>query len=272
MKPARIQKVKGIEQNIFLQLLNEQSISIILVFLFAVGLFYYFPSVQNGHKVGMTIFFGLAVYFVLSKEIEGQKLYSLAPKLISYIYRPQRLEKLSDLEFLASNEILVLKDRIVTVFSIIPIDYALLHPDEQEQFVNQITTFLNNLKQEHIQLIVKNRKATPKDYLAHFDSVDSSMSVKVTSATQQRREKHLEGYKQNLEELIAHNIIPIREYFLMAQEYCDTSSKEDINIKIQSINDKTERLKRGLFKAQIIAHRLKDTDLELFCYQQFQYN
>jgi len=269
MKPAKIFKVKGVDRNVIFQLLSDKTIAILAVVFTGVIVFFYGEAYSLQSRIIFVSIVGFVIYTFLAIEMEGQKVYSLIPKAIGHVYKPKRVEKLSEAEFRVVNDCIITSDKIIKAYVIEPIDYFLLAEDEKAHFYNQLQNFLNNLRENHIQIIVRNREATEKDYLKHLDSVDSDISTLSTTETQKRREAHLEGYKANLKELLQHNIIPIREYIMLIKIDCDTTSKEAINRKLKDLTDLSDRIQRNLKRATISSSHLEGDNLTRFLTKYF---
>lgn len=264
MKPAKIFKINGVDQNFVFQLLNEKAVALIVVMVAGVLAFFYGEAFSIQSRIIFVSVVGFLVYVLMSIEIEGQKLYGLIPKLLGFIYYPKSLTALKGLEFRVTSNTLVLSDRLIQVFRVEPIDYLLLDDDEKDSFVSQIQLFLNNLRENQIQLIVKNREAVEKDYLKHFDSVDCQVVDFKSKTTFDRREKHLNDYKENLKSLVENNIIPIRDYYLLIKIDCQTNSLQSINRKMKELDDLVDRICRNLRKANIQTRKVLDIELDRF--------
>ena len=215
MKPTRIFKIKGVDQNFVFQLLNDKAVALLFVVFSGLIAFFYMENFSLQARIIFVSLVGFFAYVFMSFEFEGQKLYSLIPKFFGFIYQPKRLEALKEAEFLLVNDSIILKDKLIFVYKIHPIDYLLLGEDEKATFTAQIEAFLNNLRENQVQLLVRNRQAEEEDYLKHFDSVDYQEVSFASKITAERREKHLNGYKENLKELLKNSVIPIRQYFIL---------------------------------------------------------
>lgn len=274
MQPTKIFKVNSVNQNVLKQLLSDKTIAISIVVLTATILFFFGQPINWNIKITITAIIGFISYASLTIELEGQKAYTLIPKLISFLYSPKQIPLLKEAEFKIINNYILSSDKIISVNKIEPIDYLLLNEDEKHEFTVQFRTFLNNLRNNQVQLLVKNRAATEADYLKHLDSVDRQVINFHNSEIAKRREKHLEAYKANLQHLLKNNIIPIRHYYLLVQvplaKTNNNMSTAELNQLLIKLNDLVNRINRNLSKTKINSTELSGQALEEFLHEYSQ--
>ena len=271
MKPTRIFKIKGVDQNILFQLLSDKAVALLAVIISGVIAFFYMQGFSMQIRIVFVSVVGFCAYLFMSIEMEGQKLYSLVPKFFGFVHQPKKLEALREAEFVLVNDSIVMKDRLISVYKIEPIDYLLLDEDEKDTFTANIQAYLNNLRENQVQLLVRNRTATEEDYLKHFDSVDYQEVDFASKKTEERREKHLRGYKEQLKNLLQNGLIPIRQYFILIKVDCETTDKKMINKKMKELGDISDRITRNLSRADVESEKLGDKDLDQFCRNYFRF-
>jgi hypothetical protein len=274
MTPAKIFKVKGIKDKgiftVFLQMLSDSYVAIIATFITFIICFFYLNFLPNYMTGGIVTFVAFVSYTLVKTEIGGKKLYYYFPKYLLHVYKPKKLDKLSEIEFKLiglegqGERFALFNNRIVSYYELTPVDYMLMDKDARATFENQFARFINNIRDNRIQIIVQNREATESDYMKHFDSVDKQMVSFKSKTVQDRREKHLEAYKSNLKGLLKEGIIPIRKYYILFQKFVDPTSVKSIDKSLVQLVDTSNRICRNLNKADIQTKVLEGDKLGSF--------
>jgi hypothetical protein len=268
MNEARILKIKQINQNSLRQLVNIEelirfgapALAFVLAFLLT-------PNLSLQWRVLIVGLVSVCCYAILSTEIDRQPAYTLVVPFIKYFFSAKTQESLAELDFDLIDNVLIFKDRLVAIFKLEPIDIMLLSEQDRQIFTNDIQAFLNNQRGIHTQIITRNRGASQSDYLNHFQDI-TNQTVNINNLEMNElRDSKLAGYIQDMNKLLATNIVPIRDYYFLVEQKGDNSiSKQSIE-NLQKLEQQSNRICILLNQAKIETKHLKDKELETFLTQ-----
>ncbi len=148
------------------------------------------------------------------------------------------------------------KNSIIIIFEIEPIDVVLLPEYEQESFFNELHRALNSIGMEHIQFLMRTRKAQPHDLKKHFRNIITQDIKFKSSKTQEIRNTLAQKYMKELSSLLENNIIPVKEYYLVIDEKVNTQKTQKILSAVKNLERKTQRITGNLRRAGIKTYHL----------------
>jgi len=113
------------------------------------------------------------------------------------------------IDFEIQENLIIFKDSIVSIYKLEPIDVFLLSTDQYQLFETNIRRFLNSLKMEQIQLVMRSRRTEIEDLRKHFKNLKLQKSLKPI------QEMLINDYILELSELINKSVIPFKEYLII---------------------------------------------------------
>lgn len=152
---------------------------------------------------------------------------------------------------------------ITAVYKLEPIDLIILPEQEQQIFINDMQHFLASIQESEIQIIMRTRKALPEDFRLHFNSI----------RTQEQKDKQneqvalsyhdlIDSYVAQLSDLLEHNIIPVKEYYLVFKQPLVGSGIEQTYKAVNELEQNISRIANNIARAGIGVNQITGNDLE----------
>lgn len=155
-------------------------------------------------------------------------------------------------QFRIRNNLILTKNFIAAVYLLEPIDLIILPENEQKSFEIDMRKMLNSIYEGHIQILMRTRKAIPKDLDRHFSSLMGSMN---------RRSDLVSEYIADLVELLDKHIIPVKEYYLVFSQFAKTSDVDDVIDKVKLLERNINRIASNFNRAGIVLSQIIDKQL-----------
>ena len=265
MKPARILKIKKINQSSLRQMVDLEE-----MFRFGIPAIAFFiafiltPGLNLQLRVLIVGFVVLFCWVILNTEVDRQPAYTLIIPYIRYFFSKKAVGTVTEIDFDLVDNLLISKDKILAVFKLEPIDLMLLSEQDQNIFIKNIQNFLNNQRGIHTQIIMRNRGAEQSDYLGHFNSIiNQEVKLKSEQMTELRDEK-LAGYISDMKQLLSKNIVPIRDYYIIFEIKGNPDTTKRALEMTENLAQLSNRLCNLLAQAKIETKQVVDQELEIF--------
>ncbi len=265
MKDARILKIKKINQNAVRQLVNiEELIRWGIPFIVLITAIVLTPDLNLQVRVFVVGFVSIVCWMTLSYEFDRQPAYTLLIPYLRYLFTTKKEPRIADVDFDLVDNLLVFKEKVVTVFKLEPVDIMLLSEQDRQIFIKNIQTFLNNQRGIHTQILMRNRGAEQSDYIKHFDHITTQQVSLHSKEMADFREDKLAGYIKDMQALLSKNIVPIRDYFILFEIKGNTSTSRKTIKLISELQELTDRIASLLDHAKVRTSQLVEEDLEEF--------
>ena len=157
------------------------------------------------------------------------------------------------------NNLIIYNKSIIAVYELDPVDLFILPESDQEMFVKDMRNTLNAIKDSEIQIIMRTRSALPEDLKQHLNTF-SKMNEDESSINKTL----IQQYSEDLNELISRNIIPIKEYFLLFKQNCETEKEDQLEKSLVTLERKIGRVFNNITATGINLKQIIGPNLDKF--------
>ncbi len=152
---------------------------------------------------------------------------------------------------------------IIAAYKLEPIDLIILPEPDQKIFINDMHHFLASIQENEIQIIMRTRKAIPEDFRNHFASIRNQHTDE-SQIIQQSLVYHklIDSYVAQLSDLLKHNIIPVKEYYLIFKQHLRGNSIEQTYKAVSDLEQRISRIANNIARAGIGINQIVAKELE----------